>query len=98
MLNMYCTEKSDKFKLKLDKNDYNNELMIGSYGTGKMIVVFTLSEQQYAKFKNYCTANNNEYTLPYGKNTNHIIICCEKSIFSKFRMKFFYLFLKPFAF
>ncbi len=70
-----------------------NDLIIGSNGTGRELVVFYLNEKQYAKFKNYCKANNHEFTMPYGKETNKIVVCCEKTIFIKFKRRYFYLFL-----
>ncbi len=75
-----------------------DKIMIGSYGIGKKIVSFALNERQYNKFKNYCTANNYEFRMPLGKKNDKIVVSCEESVFSKFRLKFFYLFLKPFTY
>lgn len=77
---------------------FMEKIMIGSYGIGKKIVTFALDARQYDKFKKYCTANNYEFQMPLENKNDKIVISCEESVFSKFRLKFFYLFLKPFTY
>ncbi|MBQ6944689.1 MAG: hypothetical protein IJN43_10220 [Ruminococcus sp.] len=74
-----------------------NKIMIGSIGKGKKIVMFSLNERQYKKFKKFCADNNYDFRIPFEKKNDKLTIICDKSVFCDFRTKFFYLFLKPFT-
>lgn len=63
-----------------------SKIIIGGEAICRKIVTFSLSKQQYDKFKDFCTANNYEYRLPFEKeNGKEIVVCCVEAVIRKFQ-------------